>query len=353
MGSAMPWVDWQAAVATACRVMPAGPAASQGERLDCVADLRQAAAHAPELVAEAARLPNRGEQVRELVVDRRGIVAANVSTAQELLRRLGLDARPPVSAPARTAGALRGQAIGVVLGAVAPRLLGQFDAFGPSQRLLLVAPNIMAVERQIGAVPKDFRAWVALHEQTHRVQFASAPWLLDWFVQQLARAIDDEPQTDLWTGLEARLTNWRRARARGMTWSAQLNNAASSPATVEVLDSIGAAMSLLEGHADVMMDRAALPVVPTLASIRSGFDRRRARKGPSSWLGRLIGMDSKLAQYRDGAKFCRAVIASGPGEDQGIELLNRVFEAPTMLPSFDELINPADWIARVGATRAP
>lgn len=353
MSSQMPWIDWQGAVSTATALMPPGPPVSQQDRLDCVRDLRRAVRLVPEPIAEATRLPQRGESVAELVVDRPGIVRANVATARAVIRRLGLDTQIPGPGPVRLAGVVRGRAVGTVLAAVCCRLLGQFDAFGPSQRLLLVAPNIISVERRIGAVPRDFRTWVALHEQTHSVQFANAPWLLDWFAARLARLVDDDHESDFWSDLGARLATVRRDREQGRAWSVRLSNASADPSTVAVLDEIGAVMSLLEGHADVMMDRAGPRVVPTLGVIRTNFDRRRDRKGPSAWLGRLIGMDAKLAQYRDGSAFCRAVIAAGADEDAGVDLLNRVFDSPQMLPSLDELMHPRLWIDRAGATPGP
>jgi uncharacterized protein (DUF2342 family) len=43
-----------------------------------------------------------------------------------------------------------------------------------------------------------------------------------------------------------------------------------------------------------------------------------------------------------GKKFCDAVVDS-----HGIEVLNRVWQAPELLPSLGELDRPADWVARV------
>ena len=65
-----------------------------------------------------------------------------------------------------------------MLGFLGTKVLGQFDPFFPrGGRLLLVAPNIVHAEREIGADPTDFRLWVCLHEETHRVQFTANPWL--------------------------------------------------------------------------------------------------------------------------------------------------------------------------------
>ena len=52
--------------------------------------------------------------------------------------------------------------------------------------LLLVYPNVIAVERQLRVSPADFRLWVCLHEVTHRVQFRANPWLAEHMSQPLA-----------------------------------------------------------------------------------------------------------------------------------------------------------------------
>ncbi len=71
-----------------------------------------------------------------------------------------------------------GAEAGGLLALLSGKVLGQYDiAPGAEPRLLLVAPNIVAVERELGVVPADFRLWVCLHEETHRVQFTAVPWL--------------------------------------------------------------------------------------------------------------------------------------------------------------------------------
>src|SRR5690606_2928913 len=70
----------------------------------------------------------------------------------------------------------------------------------PGGRLMLVAPNVVQVERELDLDPSDFRLWVCLHEETHRVQFTAVEWLRDYLnsqVEQIVSATDLEPSAVL------------------------------------------------------------------------------------------------------------------------------------------------------------
>jgi len=307
---------------------------------DTVAGLRKAAARAPELVAGVTGLGCPTSV--DLIIDRAGIVAANTATCERLFARaatldptLDLDELTP---PATVLGA--------VLSLLARRILGQFDPFGEVPRLLLVAPNIAGTERDLNANPADFRLWVCLHEQTHRAQFGAAPWLPDHLIGLVASLLAAEAKAETSKeGLPARVRRLRDAR-RGDPASTKtsigLLAAVSDPATAATLGAVTAVMSLLEGYADVMMDAVGPTVIPTVATIRAGFDERRARGGLVSLLGKLIGFDAKLAQYAEGAAFCRTVLDAA-----GLAVLNRAFERADNLPTLEELRDPPRWLSRI------
>jgi uncharacterized protein (DUF2342 family) len=59
-------------------------------------------------------------------------------------------------------------------------------------------------------------------------------------------------------------------------------------------------------------------------------------------LRRLLGMEAKMRQYRDGAVFVRAVI-----DRVGVEGFNRVWGGPDTLPLAAEIPDPDAWVARV------
>ncbi len=337
--TSLPWIDWDVAARTARRLAPPGPRASRGEREQLVAELRADAAQTVEVIIETTELPHAGE-ARELVVDRAGIIRANALVAQQLLGA-GDDDTKPVDPVRAAAGVSRGMGMGAVLALLGSRILGQYDPFGTQPTLYLVAPTIMAVERELEVPTADFRMWVALHEQTHRVQFANAAWLPDYLVERVSAIADAEDEA-FWQDLPARLAQLRSDRRQKRPVSMRVLNAFSSQSTVAAIDEINAAMSLLEGHADLMMDRGGRRLLSSVGRIRASFDRRRSPSGIPALVNKLLGMDAKLAQYAEGAAFCRRVIRVG-----GVELLNVAFSEPEALPSMNELLHPDQWCERM------
>ncbi|MGA4506382.1 zinc-dependent metalloprotease [Propionibacteriaceae bacterium G1746] len=335
--SALPWVDFDLAISVAGRLMPKAPPTTRAMRTEAVAELREAAALAPGLVSQATGLPLVTDGV-DLVVDRRTWAASMVGTAQLLWARLGVAATPGLGQ--RITGRVVATQLGGVLAVLGSRILGQFDPFAATPRLLLVAPNVIAVERQLRLVPRDFRTWVALHEQTHRVQFAAAPWLPDYLLALVDEVVSAEDDAGESVGdVLARVL--RRGERPQHSQGAMLD-VLSAPQAHAPLDKVTAVMSLLEGHADVVMDLAGPGLITTLPTIRARFESRRDQGGRFAALGKLVGLDGKLAQYRDGAVFCRAVLDAA-----GHQGLNRVFEGPEQLPTRDELLSPALWLRRV------
>ena len=121
-----------------------------------------------------------------------------------------------------------------------------------------------------------------------------------------------------------------------------------SGAQRDILDRVQAAMAVVEGHAEHLMDALAPELVPEHEGLREAMDARRAsRSAPERILMRLLGMDMKMRQYELGKAFCDAVVAEG-----GIALLNRVWESPEALPSLAELSDPPAWVRRASVTLA-
>jgi coenzyme F420 biosynthesis associated uncharacterized protein len=342
-------VDWELAARTAARVGRPGPEVSASEAEQIVAQLRGSAAAAhPHVQSVTGLQTSAGEGV--LIVDRAGWAKANITAFRTLLTPVIADIyakrdKPPPSARLAALGSrVTGAEVGTLLGILSSRVLGQYDAFGDPGRLLLVAPTIVAIERELGVDPADFRLWVCLHEETHRVQFTATDWLAGHLlgeVRGLIGELMDEPSQ-----VADRLAGALRGLPdiiRGDSTGAPLLEALQTPEQRRRLAAITAVMSLLEGHADVVMDDVGPQVVPSVSTIRERFSKRRAGRGAiDQVLRKLLGLDAKARQYADGARFVRGVI-----EHVGMDGFNAVWQSPENLPAPEEIADPVTWVRRV------
>jgi coenzyme F420 biosynthesis associated uncharacterized protein len=341
-------VDWDLAAAIGRRLVSPGPQLTRAEADDVVAELRRLALEAERHVVEYTHLSPQGDAPPVVVVDRPEWIRSNVaglrSVTAPLMGKLADRAGGTLSRSiGRRITALQ---IGSALAFLSSKVLGQFEVFlppeevpGPGGRLALVAPNVAEVERKIGADPRDFRLWVCLHEQTHRVQFHAVPWLRGHLESEVAAFVD---ATDL--DPSAMLDSIRSAVAavRSREGTSFLE-AMQTPEQRAVLDRMQALMSLLEGHADQVMDAVGPQVVPSVAEIRRSFEARRDGGSPlDRFVRRLLGLDLKLQQYRQGGAFVRKIV-----DEVGVDRFNQVWTSPDTLPTRSEITDPAAWMRRV------
>jgi coenzyme F420 biosynthesis associated uncharacterized protein len=250
--------------------------------------------------------------------------------------------------------AVTGTQMGLVLGWLSTRVLGQYDLLLTEESVedqdivYFVGPNIVALEQRHGFEPREFRLWLALHEVTHRCQFTAIPWMRDHFLSLVNQGLGSlDPDPSRFAEALRRMTEEIRAGRNPLRDSGALGLVAT-PEQLEGLHRIQALMSLLEGHGDVTMDRAGAAAIPSAARFSEVLrERRQQTRGPARLLQQLVGMEAKLRQYEEGEQFIAAVERSG-----GTELLDRAWRGPEWLPSLSEIRNPAEWISRVGTTPA-
>ncbi|MFB8276776.1 zinc-dependent metalloprotease [Nocardia colli] len=338
-------VDWKLAAKTGAALVPSGPRTSRFSAEQVVAELAEASVRAEGPVREVSMLLDDQPVPAARIVDRPGWIAAAADSMGQLTG---------TGADTGDRGLLQGKPAGVQAGAMlaflSTAILGQYDPFtGPDGTLLLVAPNIMAVERALGVSPSDFRLWVCLHEVTHRVQFSSAPWLADYMRSnvEVLGEVGDEPLNEMLSRLLEEVRDRRRGSrpddpaARGVVG---LLRATQAPPQREALDRLLMLGTLLEGHADHVMDAVGPAVVPSVEQIRSAFDQRRKR--PTNPLQRimraLLGVDAKVAQYVRGKAFVDDVVGR-----VGMERFNTIWTNAETLPRTDEIERPELWVTRV------
>ncbi|HCB34605.1 MAG TPA: hypothetical protein DEP69_05520 [Acidimicrobiaceae bacterium] len=242
-----------------------------------------------------------------------------------------------------------------MLGWMARRVLGQYDLLlatddesadaGADGVVYYVGPNILATEKRFAFPPGEFRLWLALHELTHRSQFTGVPWLRPHFLSLVGELVEAvEPDVDR---IRAGLRNLISERRAGRDPLAEGGLAAVFATERQrcLIDQVGGMMSLVEGHGDATMARAAQGHVPSAERFHTVMHHRRTTSRPlARLLQRLMGIEAKLLQYQAGEEFIAAIEA-----DRGARAVDRIWEDVEFLPTLAEIRDPAAWMARVPA----
>ncbi|MFB6574715.1 zinc-dependent metalloprotease [Kocuria palustris] len=371
-------IDWPSAARIAARTAPPGPTPEPEQLRAAVASIRgHAEASVDHVHAISGLAAARGlDDAPVVVVDRAGWSRANTATFELLLEpalselrraradRLdrGMNAELIQSVAARAAAAEAGG----LMAYLSTKVLGQYDPYAgmvsedaarrfPGGRLMVVAPNVLQIERELNVDPDDFRLWVCLHEQTHRVQFAAAPWLREQMIRDMRElTVSLSGDADAFgrrlsaVGSSAGAAVKRMRRGRGQ--EAQDPDSLLGPLSAaldererEMLERTTAVMSLLEGHANWVMDGVDSSIVSSVKTIRRRFERRADLRGPlDRAVRRLLGLEAKAAQYVQGQRFVTEVV-----EAVGRDGFNRVWLGSQNLPSAREIRHPQEWVDRV------
>ncbi|MDX6285917.1 MAG: hypothetical protein QOG53_1402 [Frankiales bacterium] len=344
------FVDWDLALTTARRLVPPGPRVTSADATAIVTELHELAVEAETHVRSYTGLAADRAPGPPAVVDRPGWIANNIEGFRYVLSPLLTKLSDKRGASTggwfmnNVGSRVTGAELGAVLAYLGSRVLGQYEVFLPPEagegRLSLVAPNILATERALDVNARDFRLWVCLHESTHRTQFVAVPWMRDHLMTEVSALVDT---TDLDPAAMMQRMRGLAGSLRGSNGGLSLIEAIQTPEQRLVLDRITALMSLLEGHAEHVMDAVGPEVVPSVATIRKRFNQRRAGGNVvHKVLRRLLGIDLKLKQYADGSRFVNAVVS-----EAGQDAFNRVWEGPETLPTRAEIADPDQWMARV------
>lgn len=353
----MTLIDWDVAVNTGVRLVRPGPQVDLSEARQAVVQLRELSTVAAGHVREFTGMNPLEPAGPAVIVDRPGWIRANVDgfrvVIEPVLEQMAaerLNGGPAGNLTSAVGSRITGMQLGALLSYLAGKVLGQYELFLPPDpdgslptgRLTLVAPNIVNAERELDVDARDFRLWVCLHEETHRMQFTANPWLRDHvhgLMQELLLS-SEMSAADLIGRLRAAGEAVADAVRGG---EGNLLTAIQSPEQSEIMDRVTAVMSLAEGHGDFVMDAVGPEVVPTVSTIRARFQKRREAANPvDRILRQLLGMDMKMRQYEEGAAFVRAVVA-----EVGMTEFNKVWTSRETLPTLTEIRNPTTWINRV------
>jgi coenzyme F420 biosynthesis associated uncharacterized protein len=346
-------VSWELAERVAIRVAGKEPLADSYHYATLQPDFEELTAEAERLVTAETGLTSLAGPARARVTDRAGWVRANVASFRRLLRPVTerLDTALNKTPLAPVARAATGTQVGLLLGWMSTRVLGQYDQLiiedeRPEDQDIVyyVGPNVLALEKRFAFPPREFRLWLALHEVTHRMQFTGIPWMRGHFlslVDSTLAGVDPDPKRFL-EALRRAVDQMRSGR--NPLDDGGLLTLLAGPEQYAAIQQIGGLMSLLEGHGDVTMDRAGAGAIPSAERFGRVLRQRRQLRGPLKMVATLTGLEAKLRQYEDGERFIASVERIG-----GQELLANAFRGAEWLPSLDEIRTPEEWVSRVRA----
>ena len=346
-------VDWDLAERVARRFAGREPIAASylGGSLD--SDFSAVTTQAEQLVGDFTGLHAPGT-ASACVLDRAQWVHANVGSMRRMLQPLTARvaervARSPVAPIGRR---VAGTEMGVLLGFMAQRVLGQYDLLVPDDpdqsapagngAVYYVGANILALEKRYAFRPRDFRLWIAIHEVTHRAQFTAVPWLKGYFlslVEQALAIVDPDPgrlvQAMMRAADEIR-------KGHNPLDDGGLVALFASPEQRGVLAQVQALMSLLEGHGNSVMNELGRAHIAGQERMARVLQARRRSRGVAGILYKLLGFESKLRQYEVGEAFVAEVVRVG-----GPHAIDAAWRGPQSLPTIEELARPTEWLARV------
>ncbi|QLG48993.1 zinc-dependent metalloprotease [Natrinema halophilum] len=298
-------IDWQSAAdAAKAATDPGSLSLESGEREAYGRDVREAREAVRTVSGVDFDVPETVE-----IQNRHHWIDANVATFERVMSTLETHTGtfPGVARTVNTG------TMTVLLAFLGRNVLGQYDplllADGPANdhALYFVRPNILNAAHKLEVDPDRFRRWIAFHEVTHAAEFGAAPWLSD----HLERRMEDGIAT---------LSEGSIDR--------------------EAFRDLDAAMTVVEGYAELLMD---LAFDDEYEDLRRKLDQRRQGRGPLQRLvRRLLGLGLKERQYERGKEFFEHIVAV-----RDLETASLVWTRPENLPTQDELDSPGQWIRRV------
>ncbi|MBC7373580.1 MAG: zinc-dependent metalloprotease [Frankiales bacterium] len=264
----------------------------------------------------------------------------------------GGDLGPLQGIMGQVGGFVFGAQVGQALGSLAMEVLSSTEVGLPLSdpgRPALVAANLAAFSAGLEVPPEEVRLYIALRELAHQRLFASVPWLkahLFDAVDAYARGIEvDGGAIERAVGSidPSDPESMQRAMGEG------LFDIEPTPAQQAALGRLETALALVEGWVDAVVDAACSATLPSAGALRETVRRRRASGGPAEQtFATLVGLQLRPRRLREAAELWAAVAAHG-----GAAARDALWAHPDLLPSAEDLDDPAAFVARTVAGSAP
>jgi putative hydrolase len=242
---------------------------------------------------------------------------------------------------------LLGVQSGSMVGYLAQHALGRYDLPLPTDdepSLAFVVPNLAAFEEAWSIDSQDLRFAVALHEVVHAAE-RSVPWVRERLLRlatEYVSAYEVDPNA-----VESQFGALDPSDPSSFAGIAEnpeaLLGAMQSPRQEEILARVQGLTMVLEGYADVVIERLGTRLLTDFPRVHEALQRHHLERGEAErFIEQLLGLRLDREHYERGEQFCRGVI-----ERAGMDGLNRLWESERMLPTPSELDAPGLWLARI------
>jgi coenzyme F420 biosynthesis associated uncharacterized protein len=354
-------IDWELATRVAIRAAGRTPSLHPGARAQLQAQyeamLREIEQPIAAYVGNDLSLTSTAVEV----LDRPGWIRANVINFRYLLQpvedfyreNVGRARLAPPPAFQQAARMMLSSQVGVLVGYLSRRVLGQYDIalLGEEPlsagKLYFVEPNLRQVEETLGVPPDELRRWIALHEATHAHEFELYPWVrtyLNTSLRQYLRLLIEDirgrgDENTLVTIINRFIGNLRQGH--------NVINALMTPQQQELMSRLQALMALAEGYSNHVMNNVGRALLPNFEIIHERVEQRQRQRSQLEQLFlKITGLSLKMEQYRLGERFVDEVVRR-----RGIAFTNRAWDSPEALPSEVEIRDPERWIGRMEAAQ--
>ena len=240
-----------------------------------------------------------------------------------------------------------GMQSGAMVGHLAARSLGQYDLplpRPPSDRLMVVSPNIEEFGQEWSLPPDDLRLWICLSElTTHTV--VNLPHVRARLVAMVSEYVSSfrvQPGS-LDASLGALDPTDPTALQQALSDPTALLGAIQSPEQRAMLPRLEALVDVIVGYVDHVMDTVGTTLIGSYAMLTEALHRRRVEAGSADrFVEHLFGLELGRAQYERGTAFVDGVVSRA-----GREALSRLWRSERELPTPAEVEAPGLWLARI------
>jgi putative hydrolase len=254
-------------------------------------------------------------------------------------------AGPLMSMMRQMGGVMFGGQVGQALGTLAREVVSSTDVGLPLAGLghaALLPAGVAAFGEGLGLPPDEVRLFVALREAAcHRV-YAAVPWLRS----RLLAAVDDYAR-----GITVDTSRMQEAfgqidptnpEALQEALSGGLFEPENTPAQQAALARLETLLALVEGWMDDVVSQAAGGRLAGAGALAETVRRRRASGGPAEQtFGTLVGLQLRPRRIRDAAELWRLL-----REARGADGRDAIWEHPDLLPTSEDLDDPAGFVNR-------